>query len=142
MATASQSLVRQRVWADTPVTIRTTQTISSAMLHVGQDVDIQAIDAVWAGKAIVIPIATPGIANITAIHKFPFRPIQIEIGLMFIRAASGERVPPRCGQPLAGWKITLPHGFLPIGTGTITHVSRASSRIVGFELTHTPKRPE
>jgi hypothetical protein len=112
------------LWADTQVNVRTMQTISPAMLKIGQDVDIQVMDTVWAGNTVVILRDANGIAKITAIHKFPSRPIQIEIGFMYVRAASGERVPLRSGQLLADWKVSLPHGVLPTGAETTAHVSR------------------
>ena len=60
-------------------------------------------------------------------HKFRFRQaIQIEIKFIYVRAASGERVPLRSGQDLrADWLVRLVNGSsLPIGAETKAYVSR------------------
>jgi len=111
--------------ADTPVLVRTVQSISPAM-QVGQYVECQAVDAVWIGNVIVIPRGAIVIGEIARIHKPLFRQsTEIEIKFIYVRTASGERAPLRSGRDLrADWKVRLVNGALPIGAETKAYVSR------------------
>jgi hypothetical protein len=112
------------LFAGTPVQVRLVHPISIAMLQVGQDVDFQVTDPVWIGNAIAIPQDAFVSGQIADIHKLLFHPIQLEIRFLYVRAASGDRVPIRGGQLQANWKVGLLHGVLPVGTETTAYVSR------------------
>lgn len=112
--------------ADTPVRVRTVQSISPAM-QIGQYVPCQVADPVWIGNVVAIPRGAMVICEIAAIHKSLFRQVtEVKIKFIYARATSGERVPLRSGSQRlqADWKVRLVNGAIPIGTETNTFVSR------------------
>lgn len=112
---------RAVLWADTPVRVRTTQSLFP--VKIGQYVDFQVADAVWVGNAIAIPRGANAIGTIAAIHRLSFHS-EIEIRFIYVRAASGERVPLYSGQDLRVlWKVRLVKGAIP-GVETTAYVSR------------------
>jgi hypothetical protein len=123
--------------ADTPVPIRTVQSLSAAA-QIGDYVGFQVTDPVWIGNVIAIPRAAMAMGEITAIHKSVFRQtLQLEIRLIYVRAASGERVPLRNSQ--ADWKVPLMKGTLPIGTETTAYVG--IDAVVNTVVTTETNRP-
>jgi len=117
----SYGQTRAALWADTPVRVRAMQSPSPA-LQIGQQVDFQVADAVWAGNAIVIPRGANVIGEIAEIHRLSVHP-EIEIRFIYMRAASGERVPLHSGRdPRALWKVRLIDGTIP-GLKTTVYVS-------------------
>ena len=111
--------------ADTPVRVRTMQSISSAM-QIGQYVPCQVADAVWIGDVIAIPRGAMVICEIAGIHKSLMGQVtEVKIKFIYARAASGERVVLRSGSQRlrADWKVRLVNGGIPIGTETDTFVS-------------------
>lgn len=112
------------LFADTPVQVRLVQSISISTLQVGQDVDFQVTDPVWVGNAIAIRRGAFVTGQIADIHKLLFRPVRIEIRFLYVRSASGDRIPIRGRQIQANRKAGLLHGVLPVGTETTAYVSR------------------
>lgn len=117
---------------DTPVRIKIAQSFSARDVQVGQQIEFEVADTVWCSDIVAIPRGAVVVGAIAPMHKPVFRRTdEIWIRLLYIRAASGERIPVHIlRQGEADWKIDLVKKVVPRNLETTAFVSRDMQLLV------------